>query len=425
MPLRQECLRGNFLFEGTGFMLLIPILALGIIAMVILAAVLLRKNINLNKKSQVLEKEIAIQSDKLSYQKKTYSEAANYFYSTMVIIIEIIREIESVLRSEEGDLSEKVLQIIFEKVKTILDPQKCVLFTINNANHTSACLYAFGYDQEKLDSLNPSIDADNSFLGWTAVTGRFLSISDAKHDSVLRHLIDTDPIGCHYAQPFKVQNKVRAVLCVGEIKQNMQDDFILRLFSILSNITAISLNNASLTQQLRELSVKDGLTGVYNHSYFQKWLKNALAELNGKNTTLSLAMVDLDNFKTINDTYGHQTGDLMLQAVTSALNSIKTPDYICARYGGDEFVLGFKNKDINQTQAIMTRVREKIAQELFSLQNNGISVTISIGVAEARFSENKKINKTDLIKSVDQALYQAKAAGRNTVVIADISSYCV
>jgi diguanylate cyclase (GGDEF)-like protein len=130
-------------------------------------------------------------------------------------------------------------------------------------------------------------------------------------------------------------------------------------------------------------------------------------------------MADLDFFKRVNDIYGHQAGDIVLKGVTGLLNSLQIPEYICARYGGEEFTLVFKGRDIFEAFVIAEDLREKIAQKVFALDKQTIQVTISMGIAQAKFRAGKKFRNPELIDSADKALYQAKAEGRNRVIRAE------
>jgi len=385
----------------------------------ILTAALLRQIFSLKKKVLQLQEEVGIQSSRLNSQKKQYSDSTNYFCSAVVIIMEMVREIDNALKSKEGDLSEKVLQILFEKAKGLLKPQKCVLFKIDAEKNTFSHLYAFGFKDEELpgESFLSTLDVNNSFLGWSVASGRFLSLEDAEQDQILRHLISNDPLQCHYAQPLKVDNKVKAVLCMGSLSAEIEKEAVAWFFSILSNTASVALSDAMLTQDLRERSIRDSLTGVYNHSYFQKWLEISLGSLKEKAGVLSVVMVDMDYFKRVNDTYGHQTGDIVLKTISGLFNNLQVSDYICARYGGDEFAFVFRGKDASQARLIMEDARERVAQKAFELDGEAVRITVSAGIAEARFLEAEKINQTELIKSADQALYRAKAEGRNRVIV--------
>jgi len=394
-------------------------LVIGWVGLIIIA--LSRYNLRLKRETVRLAKEIEIQNSKLNYQKKQSLDSANYFFSAVVTIMEMMGEINSALKSEERDLPDKIMQIIFEKARDLLKPEKCILFKIDARGNTCSRLYSFGYGDKELKNLNFSLDPNNSFLGWSAATGRFFSIDDAAQDPLLSHLVSGDPLRCYYSQPLKVDNEVKAVLCTGQLSQNIEKDTVIRAFSILSNIASVALSNALLTQELRQLSVRDSLTGLYNHSYFHKWLDIPLDAQGKKEGVLSIAMVDLDNFKTVNDVCGHQAGDIILKGISELLNNLQTDNYICARYGGEEFVLGFIGKGVNQILPIIDHVRKEIAQRSFAGQDKPISITISAGLVEARFSENKKtITKRELIGAADSALYRAKAQGKNRVEVAQL-----
>jgi len=396
-----------------------PIIILAIFLLAIAAIMLFRNNIGLKQEISELKKEVEIQDSRLVYQKEQFSDSANYFYSAVVIITNMMQELNYVLKKEQESSIDKILQIIFENAKNLLRPQNCAVFKVNAEKKTFSCLYNFGYREKELGALGPALDANNSFLGWSAQTGSFLSCQDAEHDSILSHLNQSDPLKCHYSQPLKVDSRVEAVLCVGKLSELIEEDVAVQLFSILSNIASVTLSDAVLAQELRNLSVRDSLTGLYNHSYFQRWLENALSSLKEEGDVLSLVMADLDFFKRVNDVYGHQAGDIVLKGVTGLLNSLQIPEYICARYGGEEFALVFKGRDIFEAFAIAEDLREKIAQKVFALDKQSIQITISMGIAQAKFRAGKKFRNPELIDAADKALYQAKAEGRNRVIRAE------
>jgi diguanylate cyclase (GGDEF)-like protein len=397
----------------------LPIIILAILFLAIAAAMLFRQNQIFRQEVAQLKKEVEIQDSRLTYQKEQFSDSANYFYSAVVIIMNMMQELNYVLKKEQEDSLDKILQIIFENAKNLFRPQSCAMFKVDTEKKTFSCLYNFGYREKDLQALGPVLNANTSFLGWSAQTGRFLSYQDAEHDSILSHLNQSDPLKCHYSQPLRVDSGVEAVLCVGKLLELIEEDAAVQLFSILSNIASVTLSDAVLAQELRDLSVRDSLTGLYNHSYFQRWLENALSSLKQDGDVLCLVMADLDFFKRVNDTYGHQAGDVVLKGISSLLNSLPAPEYICARYGGEEFAMVFKGKDVFQTFAVAEDLRERIAQKVFMIDKENIKITISMGVAEAKFSAGKKFRNPELIDAADKALYRAKAEGRNLVIRAE------
>ena len=394
----------------------LPIIIPAVLVVAIFAIILLRQNQVSRREITQLRKEVEIQASRLAYQKEQFSDSANYFYSAVVIITNMMQELTYALKKEEEESLNKILKIIFENAKNLLRPQHCAVFKVNAEKNTFSCLYNFGYREKELSALGSVLDANTTYLGWSAQSGRFLSYQDAEHDSILSHLNQSDPLKCRYSQPFKVDNRVEAVLCVGKLAELIDHDVAVQLFSILSNIATVTLSDAILAQELRNLSVRDSLTGLYNHSYFQRWLESALGSLKQEGDVVCLVMADLDFFKRVNDTYGHQAGDVVLKGVSNLLSSLDVKDYICARYGGEEFAIVFKGKDMFETLAVAEDCRERIAQQVFTIDDRSLQITISMGIAEARFSPGREFRNPELIDAADKALYRAKAEGRNRVI---------
>jgi len=167
-------------------------------------------------------------------------------------------------------------------------------------------------------------------------------------------------------------------------------------------------------EQSVNLAAKDGLTGLFNRRYFDVHIKQMVEKANKDNIKLFLLMCDIDNFKHVNDTYGHQAGDKILTTTARILkNTFRVTDLI-ARFGGEEFVILLN--DINIDQAVYTaeRVKVKIEQMDFKIdtQTQPLKKTISIGVTEYKKGESIE----DFIERSDKAMYEAKTTGKNKVV---------
>lgn len=155
----------------------------------------------------------------------------------------------------------------------------------------------------------------------------------------------------------------------------------------------------------------DHLTGLYNHITYQEYL-TALTEQHATyDMPLQLAALDIDNFKSINDRFGHHVGDTILQETALLLKSSISSEDIAARYGGEEFVLLLTGKTMEESSDLLERIRERLASTDFP-QLAGQRVTISIGLAEY----SKELGKSALFKLADGYLYDAKRAGKNRVV---------
>jgi diguanylate cyclase (GGDEF)-like protein len=167
--------------------------------------------------------------------------------------------------------------------------------------------------------------------------------------------------------------------------------------------------------RIKELSETDHLTGLYNRQTFDDYFELKFTEAIQQTEYLSLVMIDIDNFKEINDGHGHQVGDACLKTIAKYLRqtNLRKNDFV-ARYGGEEVVIVLSNTDIKGAAEISQRICDGLSQIKFSVEQNEIALTASFGVAELTY--NQASNTTQLLKLADDALYQAKSQGKNQVV---------
>jgi diguanylate cyclase (GGDEF)-like protein len=181
----------------------------------------------------------------------------------------------------------------------------------------------------------------------------------------------------------------------------------MELLSTVSNILAMSLKNAQEYHKLKEMAVKDGLTGILNRKGFQGFIQKEFHSTKRYHRPLSLIMIDIDNFKSINDSLGHQAGDAVLRELAKCLtDSIRQAD-IVSRYGGDEFVILLPNTDIKQAEMLLRRVLSDVGNHVFKWESEKISIKISCGISTADELE-KHETEADLISKADARLYHAK-----------------
>ena len=164
---------------------------------------------------------------------------------------------------------------------------------------------------------------------------------------------------------------------------------------------------------LQNLAIRDGLTGLYNHRTFYSLLEDELQRSLRYARPLSLLMLDIDHFKQVNDTYGHQAGDTVLQGLSELLiQQARATDRVC-RYGGEEIILILPETDIEAAMGIAERLRRTVEVHVFILPDEKpISITVSVGVA---IYPGDADTKESLVAAADAAMYQAKQTGRNRV----------
>jgi two-component system, cell cycle response regulator len=162
----------------------------------------------------------------------------------------------------------------------------------------------------------------------------------------------------------------------------------------------------------------DGLTGVWNRSYFNQRIGDEISAAQRYLRTVTIVMLDLDNFKGHNDSFGHPFGDQVLEVVGEILHtSLRTTDAPC-RYGGEEFALILTETDEQGAVVSAERIRQKIAQHPFRPRDRHVQVTASLGVACSTMFDRKSLSVSKLVTAADDALYGAKHEGRNRVCVA-------
>jgi diguanylate cyclase (GGDEF)-like protein len=209
-------------------------------------------------------------------------------------------------------------------------------------------------------------------------------------------------------------NRAHGVITVARQQREFSDDDrdVLRSFASQSTL---ALENVELHFQVRRQAVTDELTGLANHGRFQELLSAEIAEVRRYEHPVGLIMLDIDDFKSVNDTYGHQQGDVVLKHVARVLRDSSREADVAARYGGEEMALILPHTDLPGAYAIAERVRTAIeALHVPRLDGNGaLRITASLGVASSADGD-----KDSLISEADNALYAAKRGGKNRTVTA-------
>lgn len=178
-------------------------------------------------------------------------------------------------------------------------------------------------------------------------------------------------------------------------------------------------STADQVEKLQSLAATDGLTGLINRRQFNHQLHGEISRARRHNKPLSLALFDLDDFKKINDFYGHQVGDRILRELGTLIkNNIRESD-IPARYGGEEFALILPETSQVEAYDTLERLRAMIERTVFCLPDNPITATISMGIAQL---DLKNGTSFEIIEQADTALYEAKRQGKNRVVYGAVTA---
>ncbi len=209
-------------------------------------------------------------------------------------------------------------------------------------------------------------------------------------------------------------------LTINAILEKSKEILLMRNLQAVRQTERLQRTAATLetrTRELEENSRRDGLTGIFNRRYLDEYLEKEFEQAKAHGWPLSIAFVDLDHFKQVNDTYGHQAGDLVLQGAADVLQDSVRPSDVVARYGGEEFVVLLCGTDRDGANEVARRLVETFRAKSHDVGNERkLTVTASIGVATFD-SRTTYPSIEDLMKAADEAVYKAKSDGRDRYVI--------
>ena len=187
------------------------------------------------------------------------------------------------------------------------------------------------------------------------------------------------------------------------------------MFATVAGHLAVALNHAQEFNTIQSIAITDKLTGVYNRRFLEERLSAEVRNAQQQRYPLSLALLDIDHFKAVNDSYGHAAGDNVLQKLGLLLRTNLRKGSVVARYGGEEFAIVLPNTVQHTAHFVLENIR-KLVEETISTED-GKPVTVSIGVFEADLDDRGglEVIQEDLIRKADENLYRAKQGGRNQV----------
>jgi len=313
---------------------------------------------------------------------------------------------------------DQVLRTIMEKINEVLRPDTWSLLLMDLEKNELYFQIATGKGGEALK--NVRIKTGQGLAGWVAQTGQAVVVPDTTKDSRFfaqvdeRTKMETRSI---VAVPVRFRDQCLGVIelinCIGDEGFSHRD---LALLEALADYAAIAIENARHVQRIHELTITDDCTTLYNARHLNFMLDTEIYRSHRYAFEFSLIFIDLDHFKTVNDTYGHLMGSKLLNEIGQAIKDKCRMIDLAFRYGGDEFVLLLPQTSKENAMGVARRLH-KLIREMVWLKDPGLNIRITASVGVASFPADSR-TKTELLHLADEAMYLVKNTSRDSVAAA-------
>jgi diguanylate cyclase (GGDEF)-like protein/PAS domain S-box-containing protein len=308
----------------------------------------------------------------------------------------------------------ELMENVLDKVLNVTGFDAGGIFLFDQQNKT-VNLRAYRRVSEVLIKRVERMKFNEGFTGLVARSGKPIIVQDVDGDPRFKKIgIGSEDIHSFAIVPILSKEQVRGVIIIGSRTTNQFSPSTARLLDTITMQIGMAVDNAQLYERALHLAFTDNLTGLYNRRYLLDQLDRELARAHRNESSLSLVMIDLDGLKTINDTLGHNQGDIVLKKVGMILKRNTRASDVAARWGGDEFLLLAPDTDTEGARVIGERIRAQVHSCRLKLSGEETPISISVGVTTYPVNAS---SVSELIKGADEAMYNAKGLGKNQVCV--------
>jgi len=305
---------------------------------------------------------------------------------------------------------DKLIDFVVEKSAKILEANKCSVMLLDQANDTLILKGAVGLKQENM--IKARVRMGKPIAGLAAQEEEGVLVKNIETDQKYKRRNRLSYTGFSFISvPIKLHDKFIGVINVSDKNSKYEKSFNKTDFKILKSIArevAVAIENVRLYKELNYLTVTDPLTQIYNLRQFKKSLHHEINRANRFSGPLCLMMIDVDDLKSYNDTFGHLEGSELLKKISVILTENLREIDIACRFGGDEFAVILPETDVRGAEIAAQKIIKKVEKFPFKRK-----ITLSIGLAK----RGDKMNGNDLIRKADSALYEAKEKGKNRLCV--------
>ncbi|HXU10884.1 MAG TPA: sensor domain-containing diguanylate cyclase [Candidatus Binatia bacterium] len=274
-------------------------------------------------------------------------------------------------------------------------------------------------EQEPRDPERLPADASH-LMGWVIRNDKPMWRNDVTAEMRFAESVKQKNLRSDMTIPLRARGRVMGAFRVACSRRHAFDPEDFEVLKRCADMTAVAVETQRLLLATKRLAELDGVTGVFNHRHFRTLLEHEVDRARRLERPVALVMIDIDNFKRFNDTYGHQAGDEVLRHVAQLAARVLRRSDAVARYGGEEFMLVFPHTDYGLLKTICERIVRAFQETRHDVGvKRDLSVTVSIGMAT--HNDGRRFRSVeDLLKAADKALYTAKLQGRNRSVPFDL-----
>lgn len=359
---------------------------------------------DLQKSTDSLQRIIKDQGRQLSIIQNEHSDI-----SRMIIIFpDMAEDITASINID--DLSTTIIKVI----KQLLEAEDIAFFIVEK--ETLLLKTYAGFSKEEATNMI-KIKIGEGRIGWAAEKMIIMTDEDFRNESILikeqLHKGGHENIKIDMCAPLLYRGKLYGLIAIGKLSKDVKN--IKKFLMMISHLSAATMENIHLISEIQHQADVDGLTKLYNITYFHKHLQIEIDKASRFNRNLTIFLFDIDNFKLYNDINGHPAGDLVLSALGKFVKENLRLIDIPARYGGEEFIIMFPETGSDLGMQIAERMRKQIENLNISFPQNKPWERLTISGGIATYPLDGKDEK-GLIKAADIALYNSKKSGKNKVI---------
>jgi len=307
---------------------------------------------------------------------------------------------------------EEITRILAREIKSIVNCDGCAIMLIEK--NELKILASLGFNRIFGQG---QITADIPLVRYILATKQGIMTGDIRDTFFAGSIPAGKMINSLVCMPIIINGVVKGIIHLDSTRKNAFRDEDTEFIRLLANEVSIAFERSFLYSQVKDVSIRDGLTGCFNRRKFDVDIVAEIAAARQSGKPVSLFMIDIDWFKKYNDFHGHQKGDVVLQKLVQVFKAGVRPYDKVYRYGGEEFTVILPETDKDKAAVVAERLRKTIQQETFEGADKsqpGGKLTISIGVAGFPADAG---NVTELIRAADTAMYSAKNSGRNRIMV--------